>query len=981
MDYGHQLIKRLLLGIGKVAKANSVTLLAPAEGGNPGHTILLKVGIDDAVPELSSLATALRFHQHNHQSLAPNEANKPLDFISSRDEDCVLLPIWTSLESGLNPHEILGQLKVPQRRASDQNDDEQRFESKLAGWIGLRFETVDLANQWRRRDPAHQELEHWVTELTGLLSLHLLRMRAVMHDGLTGLPGLGELHQNIAELLRQTSEEFCILMFNPTSFEVVNKELGRTKGDAILKAIADNVRLNLRGTDMLARFGSTVFAAVLPYTERKNAYIVARRVIENGLNGLGLDDVDMTIKCGIAVSQQEYSQQPQILVQQASQALRLAHQTPKSSIEVWNPNNLLQTKDLDPLISVFTGDMVRDYRRMALMWDTIGTIASQNDPDEMLKSLLSTLNRTLQADELHVYLKSHGNNDDISHRFGMKFNQQTSEGVHHPPTPSLISIAAQATGSGRLLGHGISGVATHNSRSSFPRMQQVLAAPMMVGNKAQGCLVLSRDSDTIWLDVSDVLFVQGLAAQLAIALDRVYLADQERRRQKSEFSTLRAALGQAKMLYQSETMNNLVRQAEQVANIDATVLITGESGTGKGVLARAIHDLSPRRSKNFVVVDCAAIPPNLIESELFGHVKGAFTGADRDNKGRLAEANQGTLFIDEIGELPPEVQGRLLTFVQDRQYFPVGSTRSRKIEVRIIAATNRRLEEEVKNGRFRQDLFFRLNVVNFQLPPLRLRKDEVLMFARYFIEQYRVQYSKPVRDLSTEASDALMKYSWPGNIRELQHRVLRAVIFSSEEELQLSDIELPGINFEQQLAAVGDQTTETLSNQEESPIEPSSQPVRSVNLTLQFSDVLRSLLQTYLREQAPWPFFPSVEFELIRAAHDWSLERARQGERGSTVKRASQRIGVPTATYRRKLQEAERTAEYPNGTDDALRPHAGLIRELVDTTTDTNLIRTWKQKAFEMAQELAPKDTKTGAQIFGTSEQTWRNWLSRGGPA
>ena len=399
---------------------------------------------------------------------------------------------------------------------------------------------------------------------------------------------------------------------------------------------------------------------------------------------------------------------------------------------------------------------------------------------------------------------------------------------------------------------------------------------MMVGNKAQGCLVLSRNTESIWLDVSDVLFVQGLAAQLAIALDRVYLADQERRRQKSEFSTLRAALGHAKMLYQSETMNNLVRQAEQVANIDATVLITGESGTGKGVLARAIHDLSPRRERNFVVVDCAAIPPNLIESELFGHVKGAFTGAERENKGRLAEAHEGTLFIDEIGELPAEVQGRLLTFVQDRQYFPVGSTKSRHIEVRIIAATNRRLEEEVKAGRFRQDLFFRLNVVNFQLPPLRQRRDEILMFARYFIEQYRVQYSKAVRDLSTEVCEALMRYSWPGNIRELQHRVLRAVIFSNEVEMQLSDIELPGINVEQELAESERQNQESRNKTEEEIVEVESQPVRSLDLTLRFSDIVRELLQNYLGNQSPWPFFPSIEFA-IRAAHDWSLERARQG--------------------------------------------------------------------------------------------------------
>jgi DNA-binding NtrC family response regulator len=255
------------------------------------------------------------------------------------------------------------------------------------------------------------------------------------------------------------------------------------------------------------------------------------------------------------------------------------------------------------------------------------------------------------------------------------------------------------------------------------------------------------------------------------------------------------------------------------------------------------------------------------------------------------------------------------------------------------------------------------------------------MFARYFIEQYRVQYSKAVRDLSTEVCEALMQYSWPGNIRELQHRVLRAVIFSNEVEMQLSDIELPGINFEQELAESERQNQESRSKSEEEIVEVESQPVRSVDLTLRFSDIVRELLQNYLGNQSPWPFFPSIEFELIRAAHDWSLERARQGARGSTVKRASERIGVPTATYRRKLQEAERTAEYPNGTDTELQDYADLIRELVDTTNDTNLIRTWKQKTFELTQELAPKDTKTGAQIFGTSEQTWRNWLSRGGPA
>jgi hypothetical protein len=200
--------------------------------------------------------------------------------------------------------------------------------------------------------------------------------------------------------------------------------------------------------------------------------------------------------------------------------------------------------------------------------------------------------------------------------------------------------------------------------------------------------------------------------------------------------------------------------------------------------------------------------------------------------------------------------------------------------------------------------------------------------------------------------------------------------------MELSDIELPGINIERELAESERQVQEAKTSEPEAEsVVEDSQPVRSVDLTLQFSDIVRKLLQGYLGNQSPWPFFPSIEFELIRAAHDWSLDRARQGARGSTVKRASERIGVPTATYRRKLQEAERTAEYPNGTDEDLRQHSQLIRDLVDTTNDTNLIRTWKQKTFELTQELAPKDTKTGAQIFGTSEQTWRNWLSRGGPA
>ncbi len=234
----------------------------------------------------------------------------------------------------------------------------------------------------------------------------------------------------------------------------------------------------------------------------------------------------------------------------------------------------------------------------------------------------------------------------------------------------------------------------------------------------------------------------------------------------------------------SAAMKEAVSTARRVAATPWPVLIYGETGTGKELMARLVHELSPRKDAEFVEVNCAAIPENLFESELFGHKKGAFTGASRDKRGLFEFAQGGTLFLDEIGELPEHLQAKLLRVLQEKKMTPVGALRPVEVDVRIIAATNRNLKKMAENGEFRQDLYFRLNVFEIHLPPLRERKDDIPDLVHLFLEKYQ---SRPVR-IAHEAMDRLVKNSWPGNVRELEHMIQRLVTLCRGNVIKASDI-------------------------------------------------------------------------------------------------------------------------------------------------------------------------------------------------
>ncbi|MFN4245411.1 MAG: sigma-54-dependent transcriptional regulator [Brevinematia bacterium] len=277
--------------------------------------------------------------------------------------------------------------------------------------------------------------------------------------------------------------------------------------------------------------------------------------------------------------------------------------------------------------------------------------------------------------------------------------------------------------------------------------------------------------------------IEKLLTSISKAIDvRKSLLEKNKSKSKIPQNALDAIIGESEEIKQ---IKDLIRK---IAGTDATVLITGESGTGKELIANAIHALSPRREGPFVKVNCGSIPETLLEAELFGHEKGAFTGAINRRKGRFELANGGTIFLDEIGEISPKLQVALLRVLQEKEFQRVGGEEDIKVDVRVIVATNKNLEEEVKKGNFREDLYYRINIITIHIPPLRQRKTDIPILASHFLKVYSENYKKNIKAISNELIDVITSYPWPGNVRELQNFIESAVIMCNKEELSIECI-------------------------------------------------------------------------------------------------------------------------------------------------------------------------------------------------
>jgi formate hydrogenlyase transcriptional activator len=339
--------------------------------------------------------------------------------------------------------------------------------------------------------------------------------------------------------------------------------------------------------------------------------------------------------------------------------------------------------------------------------------------------------------------------------------------------------------------------------------------PLISRNRAIGTLVLGRLRDDAFSQ-ADLDFLSQVANQIALAVANA-IAYREIRELKEQLSKeklyledeIRTEMNFAQIIGNSAPLRKVLKRVETVAPTDSTVLIYGETGTGKELIARAIHDLSPRRSKPFVKLNCAAIPTGLLESELFGHEKGAFTGAISQRIGRFEVANGGTIFLDEIGEVPLELQTKLLRVLQEREFERLGSSRTLRTDARLIAATNRDLETMVGEQKFRSDLFFRLNVFPVHVPPLRQREGDIPFLVRHFAQQFSRRMNKVIETIPSTTMDALCRYHWPGNVRELQNVIERAVIISTGPALSVdvADLKFPKTSHPQERAVAAKSET------------------------------------------------------------------------------------------------------------------------------------------------------------------------------
>jgi len=439
-------------------------------------------------------------------------------------------------------------------------------------------------------------------------------------------------------------------------------------------------------------------------------------------------------------------------------------------------------------------ELRQEKDRLKLLLDLNNSIVSKLDLRDLLRDISASVRRLMQCDAVGFSLPDpeNGGLTLLALDFPGAKGYLREEMVR---SPDSFAAMAYSTGEPKTfsVGHDI-----HREDSYFEKegLQSACWLPLISRTRVLGVLGLSRLED-IPFSGDDVSFLMQIANQVAIAVENALSY-----RQISELTNklaqeklyledeIRTEANFEDIVGKSQALHRVLKLVETVAPTDSTVLIFGETGTGKELIARAIHDLSSRNSNTFVKLNCAALPAGLLESELFGHERGAFTGAVAQRIGRLELANHGTLFLDEVGEIPLELQPKLLRVLQEQEFERLGGTRTIRTDVRLIAATNRDLAAMVQEQKFRADLFFRLNVFPVELPPLRERAEDIPLLVRHFAEEFSRRMGRKVEAISSQTMNALREYQWPGNIRELQNVIERSVILSSGPSLNVPVAEL-----------------------------------------------------------------------------------------------------------------------------------------------------------------------------------------------
>jgi Nif-specific regulatory protein len=432
-----------------------------------------------------------------------------------------------------------------------------------------------------------------------------------------------------------------------------------------------------------------------------------------------------------------------------------------------------------PLASVATERALRDLK---VLLDFSETLNSVRGLAALQHKVLEAVLETSSADRAAILLTEQGTNGFSSaigwdRRLGPNQPIQVSQTILNQVLGENLAVLCNDVPSDQALREAESLLA--------PRVRSVLSVPLEVQDKVLGALYLDTSSQNVRFDAELLQLVTALGNIAALAIENASHVERlgdENRRLQQEINIQHSMVGE------SQRMREVYQFVSRVAARESTVLIQGESGTGKELVARAIHKNSGRADRPFVAINCAAIVDTLLESELFGHERGAFTGAVGQKKGKLEIAEGGTVFLDEVGELAAPLQAKLLRVLQEREFERVGSTRPIKLDIRLIAATNVDLNEASHAGKFRQDLYYRLNVVSLEVPPLRTRPEDIPLLAAFFTARYSEKVNRRVAGISPKARACLLRYPWPGNVRELENAIERAVVLGSTELILPEDL-------------------------------------------------------------------------------------------------------------------------------------------------------------------------------------------------
>ncbi|RME05104.1 MAG: diguanylate cyclase [Planctomycetota bacterium] len=570
----------------------------------------------------------------------------------------------------------------------------------------------------------------------------------------------------------------------------------------------------VRRTDILARYGEDEFCVLLPSTDLEGARRVALKIWEDFGSCRFLPSLELSVSVGISTyffgEDKSYK-----MIKRADQALYRAKLEGGNRVVCWERGQSL-LKGSDILIGIFTGDVGQDYRHIRLLLGAISKVNSTMNLDELLRLVVDIIIEITGADRAILMLRE-GEELVISMaREQGKKSLREVEGFSR-------TIPHKVLETGQAICVWDTDVQEGLSRSVYSfQLKSIMCVPLRSKGETFGVIYVDSRLERRSFCEKDLAFLEALSQQIAIALVNARLFEENRRRaerlkesleeiellnrkleatnrlleerlevQANELEQACVNLRQSQrelqrrfsyhnIIGKSEPMQRLYRLLDRISESDVPVLIYGKSGTGKELVAKAIHFQSRRRDYPIVSENCAAIPEELLQSILFGHVKGAFTGADRDKAGLFEFADGGTLFLDEVGDMSLQMQKKLLRVLEEKKVRRLGSNHAIDVDVRIIAATNKYIPDLVRENRFREDLYYRLNVVEIVLPTLSERREDIPLLVEHFLERYAREEGRSIPRVSPEALRFLVEYNWPGNVRELENEVKRLMVFADE---------------------------------------------------------------------------------------------------------------------------------------------------------------------------------------------------------